>query len=191
MEEMHPCYIESIYLFKRLHDRGKSEELLKMYRNIEIDGDMYYEIAYEAIGSVFADTNNFYNQEKEFETWIFMDPLLEEFCRLCGEYEREHTLSPEENPFREKFENIIRSGLSFSSYDYDFDWRLLPTDRGRKRILLFTGPEFAFESEVACGVMDIYDGLEYCVGHLRAELSGQNGNIVPLPQPAEERKEAA
>ncbi len=57
MEEMHPCYIESIYLFKRLHDRGKSEELLKMYQNIEIDGDMYYEIAYEAIGSVFADTN--------------------------------------------------------------------------------------------------------------------------------------
>lgn len=191
MEEMYPCYIESIYLFKRLHDRGMAEGLMKSYGNTEIDADMYYELSYESIGSVFTDSNNFYNQEEEIETWVFMDPLLDEFCVLCQSYELEHTVSPDENPYRDKFENIIRSGLSFGSYDYDFDWKLLPTDRGRNRILLFMGPEFAFASEVPCGLMDIYDGLEYCVKHLRTEILGKNENILALPPPAEDRKEAA
>lgn len=190
MQELDPGLIESIYLIKRLHDSGMAEGLLKSYGNLEIDGDLYYEMAYEAIGSVFADTRNYYNEEKEFETWIFMDPMLDEFCRLCQEYERGRGVSEENNPFRKNMENSIRSGLSFGSYDYDFNWKFSPADRGRNRLLLFTGPEFAFESEVPCGLLEIRDSLDYCNKRLREELDGA-GQIVVLPQPAEERKEAA
>ena len=191
MEEIYPGHIESIYIFKQLHDRGMADGMLSMYRNVEIDSDIYYEISYEAIGSVFADTSNYYNQEHEFVTWVFIDPLLDEFCKLCQEYEHRHNKSEDENTYRKDFENIIRSGFTFNSYDYDFNWKLSASDRGRKRLLLFTGPEFSHESEVPCGLMDIYDGLEYCVGRLRAEVIGKKENIVELQADKKSRKEAA
>jgi len=189
MIEMDSCIIESLYLLKQLYDNGMADGLLKMYGSTELDADYYYEMAYEAIGAVFSDCCNYYNEEAEFTTWVFMDPMLDEFCRLCQKYEQSRGVSEEDNPFRKDMERIIRSGFSFSNGSYDFDWRLSPTDRGRKRILLYMGPEFTSDSEVPCGLIEIHDGLEYCNRHLQEALDA--GPVVNLPQPAVERKEAA
>lgn len=182
--------IESIHLLKQLRDSGVGRKIFEMYKDWEINGDDFYTMVYEAVGSVFADSNHFYNEELEMDTWVFMDPLLDEFCCLCEAYERSRGIGETDNPFRKEFEGIMRSGFAYNSYSYNFDWKLSPGDRGRRRLLLFTGQEFYYESEVPCGLVDIHDGLEYCVKRLRDELDSGADPLIVLPLP-EEKKEAA
>jgi hypothetical protein len=108
-----------------------------MYKDAEINGDNFYEMVYEAVSSVFENTSNYYNEEDEVETWVFMDPLLDEFCRLCGDYEKSRGVSEVDNPFRKDFESILRSGFSFGSYSYNYDWKRRRRP-GKRRLLLFT-----------------------------------------------------
>jgi hypothetical protein len=182
--------IESIYLLKQLRDSGVGDRLFGMYKDAEINGDNFYEMVYEAVSSVFENTSNYYNEEDELETWVFMDPLLDEFCRLCEDYEKSRCVGEVDNPFRKDFESILRSGFSFGSYSYNYDWKLSPGDRGKRRLLLFPGPEFYYESEVPCGLVEIHDGLAYCVERLRNELGTDTGQLIVLP-PLAEQKEAA
>lgn len=191
MHEIDYYDIESIYLFKQLHDSGICDGLLKMYQDAEISGDYFYEMAYEAIGYIFTNSSHYFNEEDEIETWVFMDPLLDEFCRLCQDYEQARGVSEKDNPFRQDFEKILYSGFSFTGYNYGFDWKLTPKERGKRRLLLYTGPEFYYEAEVPCGLLEIREGLESCLKRLKNELAVSAGQLEVLPMPAAEMKEAA
>ena len=121
----------------------------------------------------------YYNAEAEIETWMFTDPIIDRFCQLCQEYEKRRGISEEENPYRRDMEQIMHEGLCFRSYDYGYNWRLFPEDRGCKCLLIFTGSEFYSQDEIPEGLLEVKDGFEAMNARLEKELSKET-RIIPL-----------
>lgn len=179
MVELYGEFFAMLRLAKNLYDYGMEKELKKWFGGTELDGDYYWELAYEAISWAFQDTRQYYNENEEMETWLFMDPIIDRFCQLCQEYETRRGISEEENPYRKDMERTLHEGFNFNSYSYGYDWRLSPTDRGRKCLLLYTGCDFYNNDEVPTGLMDIRDGFETMIARLETELSKET-RIIPL-----------
>jgi len=191
MGELNDYLWEALYILKGLYDHGKLEDLLRFYRDREIDGDDFYEMATEAIGHVFEDTRCYYNEEKEIETYVFFDPLITEFFRLCEQYEKENGMPPENNDFRQALYRSIRSEFQFNSYSYDFD---VCDDTSRKngcRIVLLLYCEFCTHYEVVDGLLEVYDSFAYYTRQLQEAL-GMAKRCEIISMPVESRnKEAA
>jgi len=179
MMELYEEFFSMLRLSKNLYDCGLATRFNRTFGFWHLDGDDYWELAREAIGWVFQDTREFYNEEQEIETWLFIDPVIDRFCKLCQEYETRKGISEEENPYRADMERTIHDGFAFSSYSYNYDWRLSSKDRGRKCLLLFTGCEFYNTDEVPTGLQDIKDGFENMVTKLERELFKET-RIIPL-----------
>ncbi len=179
MDELYDEFFYMLYLAKTLHDSAFSQKFLKKAGHLSLDSDACYELAYIAMTLLFAFIYEDYNEEYEFDIWVFGDPCIDKFCRLCQEYEDRHGLSERENPYRQELEGILRECLQFPSYDYGFDWRLSREDRGRKRLLLFTGMEFYSLPAVPVGLLEIRDGFDALNLRLEKELSG--GTVIELP----------
>lgn len=177
--ELYDEFFSMLRFAKNLYDIGMEEQLKGWSGGYPLDGDIYWEMAYETISWVFQNTRHYYNARDELETWLFMDPMIDLFCQLCWEYEKHRGISEEENPYRRDMERIMRNGFWFNSYDYAFDWRLSPQDRGRKCLLLFTGCEFYSYDDIFEGLMEIKDGFEIMIEHLKEELSKET-RIIPL-----------
>lgn len=191
MIELYGEFFAMLRFTKRLYDCGMAERLMGWYGTCELDADYYWELAREAIGWVFQDTRLYCNNSEEIDTWLFIDPIIDRFCKLCLEYENRQGISEEDNPYRRDMEKILHSGFVFSGYSYGYDWRLSKESRGRKCLLLFTGCEFYSQDEVPAGLLEIRDGFETIVANLEKELSKET-RIIPLPLAAEtQRKEAA
>lgn len=189
--ELYDEFFALLRLSKSLYDCGMAEQLKKWCGTCELDGDFYWELAHEATGWVFQDTRLYYNENDEMETWLFTDPIIDRFCKLCQEYESRKGISEKENPYRNDMERILHDGFTFSGYSYGYDWRLSQEDRGRKCLLIFTGCEFYCNDEVPAGLLEIRDGFETMIAHLEDELS-KEARIIPLPLAAEvQQKEAA
>lgn len=178
MTELYSEFFEMLHLAKTLHDSAFSETFHQQFGHLTLDCDMCYELAYDSMSLAFAFTFEDYNEDYEFSIWVFGDPCIDKFCRLCQEYETMRGLSEEENPYRREIEQIIRDGFAFPSYSYNFDWCLSAKDRGRKRLLLFTGMEFCGMTYVPEGLLDIREGFDVLNLRLENELR-------------EKRKEAA
>ena len=58
------------------------------------------------------------NERKDVDTWLFADPIIDRFCRLCQEYERDKGITEEKNPYRSTIEQTIRENFRFDSYSY-------------------------------------------------------------------------
>lgn len=164
---------------KNLYEYGMGEQIIEWFGRHKLDGDYYWELAYEAMSWAFQGTRQYYNEEHEMDTWLFTDPMIDRFCQLCQEYETRSGISEEENPYRKDMERILHDSLTFNSYSYGYDWRLSPKDRGRKCLLLFTGCEFYSSDEVPIGLLDIKDGFEIMNARLEKELSKET-RIIPL-----------
>jgi len=188
MAELYSEFFEMLRLAKVLHDSAFSELFHDECDWLALDCDMCYELSYDAMAMAFAFTYEDYNEDYEFDIWIFGDPCIDKFCRLCREYEDRRGLSEEENPYRREIEAIIREGFRFPSYSYNFAWYLSAKDRGRKRLVLFTGMEFCSHVSVPEGLLEIREGFDELNQRLEEELSN-DGQI--LRSPATERKEAA
>lgn len=78
-EELDYYMWETLYVLKELYDHGKGKALLDSYAPCEIDGDYCYEVARAAIGDVFEDTRDYYDEEQEIEINVFFDPIITEF----------------------------------------------------------------------------------------------------------------
>ena len=189
--DMSAFFWETLYIVKQMHDHGVGDRLLKLFGNDEIDSDSIYELAWEAIGSVFSDTRHYYNSENEIETLVFFDPVIDSFYRLCEEYEQIYGICPEENEFRRSMKNEVRNALSFGDYSYDYT---VVTDTKKSlgcRIVLLFYVDFCCHHEIPGGLLDIRDALVYHGELLRKELAAQKtAVIIPLPQ-TEPRKEVA
>lgn len=192
MTYLYSEFFEMLRLAKILHDSTASEKFHEMYDQLELDCDMCYELAYNAMSLVFDFTFEDFNEDYEFSTWVFGDPRIDKFCRLCQEYEEKYGLSEEKNPYRQEIARVIRDGFEFPSYDYNFAWCLSAADRGRKRLLFFTGLEFCALTSVPVGLLDIGDGFDALNQRLEDELRG-GGTVLQLPDANErnDRKEAA
>lgn len=160
MVELYPNFFAMLRLAKNLYDCSLMDKLPDYVQSLVLDEDLYYEMAYEAIDIVFEDTFHDYNEDVEVETYVFCDPVIDQYCQLCRQYEQRSHLSEEENPYRKEMERIIRSGFELGGYSYNFDWRLSASDRGRCRLLFFYGDEFCYLDELPEGLLEIREGFQ-------------------------------
>jgi hypothetical protein len=179
MVELYDEFFSMLRFAKNLYDSGIEELMKERMGSCELDGDYYWELAYDSISWVFRNTNLYYNDGGEIETWVFTDPIIERFCQLCQEYESRRGISEDCDPYRKNMEQILHECFSFSSYSYGYDWRLSPQDRGRKCLLLFTGCEFYGHDEIFEGLIEIKYGFEKINKQLEQELF-QETRIIPL-----------
>ena len=70
--EIDGCLWEVLYTFKALYDHGKHQKLLDEYRNREMCGEDYYDFVIASIFHVFADTREYYNEENEVDSFVFL-----------------------------------------------------------------------------------------------------------------------
>lgn len=187
MVEIYREIFEMLHLAKVLHESTFSKQFHDECGRYELDSDMCYELAYNVRCIFFDFAYEDYNEDRDFHTWVFGDPCIDRFCRLCREYEDQYGMTEGENPYRREMERIIRSGFEFPSYDYDFSWYLSREDRGRKRLLLFTGMQFYCDMAVPEGLLEIREGFDALNLRLEKELRGC-GNAQAF---SAERKEAA
>lgn len=192
MAELYSDFFEMLWLAKNLYDSLPPEKLSDLFSYLELDSDLCYELAYNAISLVFDFTYEDYNEDYEFTTWVFGDPCIDKFCRLCQEYEEKYGLSEEENPYRQEITEVIRNEFDFPSYSYNFTWYFSKEERGRKRLVLFCGMEFCNFTCVPGALIEIQDGFNTLNQRLENDL-GVRSKVLQMPvmDAGEDRKEAA
>lgn len=189
MEEIYPDFFYALRLAKAFADHDQFKELRHRFDGSTLDEDITCEMALMAVDLVFQDTSVYFNEEGMFEIWVLMDPVIDQFCRLCRRYEERNGVGEDGNPYMREIIQTIHCAFSLDAYHYDYDWRLSAGDRGRKRILFFTGQEFYGLYETPMALLEIWEGFRDLNRKLEAEL-GLN-KLVPLYPPRTEAKEAA
>lgn len=191
MVEINEWLWETLYTLKKLYDHGKTS-LLEQYAEHVLDGDDVGEIAIQAVYEIFAETRDYWDDGNELETYVFFDPVFDEFQRLCKLYENEIQINANENPHRDAIRSAIRSSLYFNDYSYDY-WYYDGTQRdGKTKLILKLYPEFCQTCEIAGGLLEVYDAFENHVKQMEEELGMQEERTVPFPKrQAETLKEAA
>lgn len=172
MVELYSGFFFMLRLAKRLVDTGLADKLQGSFRSLVLDEDFYYGLAYEAISVVFEDTFQDYNEDRMMSIYVFCDPLIDRFCRLCWKYEQRLRMTEDENPYRKEMERVIRSGFELEGYDYGFDWRFSASDRGRRRLLFFYGEEFCDLDDLPEGLLEIHEGFREVNMKLEKALTG-------------------
>ena len=192
MVEISDYVWESLYIMKDIYDHDDRSVVLDMFSNIEIDGDCMYEIAVNSIGAVFKDTRNYYHEKTEYEVYVFFDPVIEGYWRLCDEYEAKTGVTREDNIFRKEMINAINSALYFPDYSYgmySYD------DTKRKngcRIALVFGIEFCCHYMVPGGLCEAYEAFETNTKRIKKALAElEKPKIIELPKKKANRKKAA
>lgn len=179
MQELSHTLFSVLRLAKVFFDSDVPDEAKKDLGTWELDEDNCYVLGLEASEWIFRNTEHYYNESKEVDTWLFADPMIDRFCQLCREYERDKGITEDENPYRDAIERAIHESFRFDSYSYGYDWRLSLSERGRKCVLLFTGEEFYSQESVPEGLLEIRDTFLMLNQKLGAELTKET-RIIPL-----------
>lgn len=185
MTEIHWLAMQAISIVKVFVDRGCGDVILEQCGNDTIDEDAFFEISSDALSQIFSYTKHDYNDDGQFDVWVFSDPILDEFVKLSTIYENRRHITEDENPFRKDMVSIIHRSFSWNQYTYDYTWYLRNYERGRNRIVLFCSYEFNVDYDVFEGLFDVYDGFHKTVDLLKAELKKTMGDVVPFPQETE------
>lgn len=182
MVEINEWLWEGLYTLKKLYDKGKMN-LLEQYSTDVLDGDNVGLISMEALYEVFADTLDSYDEKNDLDTYVFFDPIFDEFNWLCEIYEAEKHIKRSENPHRAAVLSAIRSGMYFGDYSYGY-WYYDGTQRdGKAKLILKLYPEFCACYEIAGGLLEVYEAFDHHVKALKEELDMKQPNkIVLLPQ---------
>ena len=191
MIEINSWLWEGIYTLKQLYDHGKTEETLKDFRNRTLDCDDASEIAMRAIYDVFERTRDYWQERVETETYVFFDPVLDEFFKLCRAYEQANHMAPKDNTFREDMYRAIRSGLLFDDYSYDYIIYDGSQRDGKCKLVLKLYPEFCHCYEVAGGLLEVYDAFCDHTRRLKKELGCEDAKAVALPEVTKEQERLA
>ena len=161
----------TIALFKQFYDAGKADFLLQQYGNCAIDGDYIYEMSSECMTQVFADTSNYYHEDKEAEVFVFCDQALDSFYMMCRQYEAIRRIHPESNPHRKAMESQIWYSLTFDSYSYETYLYSDQDQKGRCRIVLVLYSEFYDYFEVPGSLLEIKEELETHMRIMKQEIA--------------------
>ena len=190
MIEINSWLWEGIYTLKQLYDHGKTDGTLKDFKSHTLDSDDAGEIAMSALYDVFATTRDYWQERDETETYVFFDPVLDEFFRLCRAYEHVNHMAPKDNPFREDMYRAIQSGLLFDDYSYNYLVYDGSQRDGRCKIVLKLYPEFCHTYEVAGGLLEIYDALRDQTERLKKEPGCTDAKSDEMPTDTQERMAA-
>lgn len=164
---------KEIYLMKRIYDFDPEAPILREFRDRVIDTDDFYEIGVACIETVFRDTRCYYNEKSEAETYVFFDPLFDEYGALCGEYGKRDQAGAEQ--LHREVLRCIEYSLSFYSYDYTFHIFMDPGTKKHCKLALVLGCEFYCLADVPDGLIAIHEKLTYEIGHLKKLLAVETG----------------
>lgn len=168
MEELEYYFFDNLYTAKRLWDTGVSDHFMERCGSMPADTDEYYEIFWTGMVSVFEDSRNYYNDEKEIETLVCFDPLIDEYFRLCVQYEAQKGISKEANPYRGPAQRAICE--SFGFMDYSADWWLCDEQHGRPHIVVLMACEFCSHHALPAGLANAREELVERTDQLTREL---------------------
>lgn len=190
MNELSSYFFHMLRLVKVVHDDPRLKKSWPRFDHIPLDEDAFYELSWETAISVFKDTSVYYNDTSAVETWVLADPVIDRFCELCIQLEREKGLDEGFNPYRRNAEHMIHEGFRLSCYGYDYDWRLSAGQRGHWCVLFFAySEEFYSMDELPEAFVKIMHGFRELNRQLESVL-GQN-KIIPIYPFMNEWKEAA
>lgn len=187
--ELEPYFFDNLCVAKQLWDAGAANPFLKWCGSFPVDTEEYYEIFYDGVASVYEKTCSYYNEEKEVETLVLFDPLMDEFFRLCREYEQRKGISKEGNPLRHRGQRDVCDSFGFQ--DYCCSWWLFDEQHGRPRLVILFDCDFCGHHALPGAVADSRSELESQIIGLKkalAELEPQP--VITLPVQTE-MKEAA
>lgn len=186
MVELYSEIFAMLRLAKRLYGSSLVDKLPGGFRSLTLDADHYIELTYNAIDTVFENTCEYYNEENGEGVYVFCDPIIDSFCRLCWQYEQRRHLTEEDDPYRKKIRAVIRSGFDLCDYNYcyRFNWKLSANDWGRRRLLFFYGAEFCGLDDLPGGLMEIRDGFQELNLELESALSELKEQNVPEEEAA-------
>lgn len=195
--DLEPYLFDNLYIAKQLWDAGAAERFLKWCGSYPVDTEEYYELFYDGVASVFEETKTYYNEEKEIETLVLFDPLMDEFFRLCEEYERLKGVSPADNQLRRGGQREVCN--SFGFVDYCCDWWLFDEQHGRSRLVILFDCNFCGHHELPGAVANARNELKNQISQLKSKIKALASNKKPKCQknpPVKmltevERKEAA
>lgn len=187
--ELEPYFFENLCMAKELWDAGAGSSFFDHCGSYPVDTEDYYELFYYGVASVYEKMCSYYNEEKEIETLVFFDPLMDEFFRLCREYERRKGVSGENNPFRRHGQREIHD--SFGFVDYCCDWWLYDEQHGRPRLIVLFDCYFYGHHALPGAVVNSRSELEsQIIGLKKALAELEPRPVITLPVQTE-RKEAA
>ncbi len=187
--ELEQYFFDNLCVAKQLWDAGVGGSFFDHCGSFPADTEDYYELVYCGVASVYKETYNYYNDEKEIETLVCFDPLMDEFFHLCMEYERCRGVSREDNPFRSRGQQEVYD--SFGFMDYSCNWWLCDEQHGRPRLVILFDCNFCGHHVLPGAVADSRSELEHQIILLKealAELEPQPVIAMPVQT---EMKEAA
>lgn len=115
MQELNHTFFSVLRLAKIFFDSDVPDKAKNDIGIWELDEDSCYALGLEASEWIFQNTAHYYNERNDVDTWLFSDPIIDRFCRLCQEYERDKGITEEENPYRSTIEQTIRENLDLHS----------------------------------------------------------------------------
>lgn len=186
---LEPYFFDNLCVAKQLWDAGAGNRFFDHCGSFPVDTEDYYELFYYGVASVYKETCNYYNEEKEIETLVLFDPLMDEFFRLCREYEQRKGISREDNPYRRQGQTEVHD--SFGFVDYCCDWWLCDEQHGRPRLVILFDCNFCGHHALPGAIADSRSELESQIIGLRNALAKLEPQpVITLPIQTE-MKEAA
>ena len=192
MVEISEWLWETIYVMKQVYDHNPDAPLLRMYRDSVLDGECVYEISQNAVDQFFADTRGYYDSDKDLSIYVFFDPIITEYWKLCDEYEERTGLKPEDNRFREAMDRALSSALSIPDYSYNAVWYSDTKRKNGCRLVLLCYCEFYGYHWIPGALGEAYDTFVYQTNRIKEALAElEKPKIVELPKRKRQRKKAA
>lgn len=191
--------LEMMYTAKHVYDAGRLDELVEIMEDIAgggkefiFDPDEAFFIHEAAIGLIFDTTRSYYSEETGCTTWVFWDKAMYRYYQLCKEYEEKCGIIEIENPYFSEAEEAIARAMTFSSYDYDYQWRTDVSRERRCKLVWRMGEEFYHIYEVPEGLLELKSFFEEGVQRLETELRKERGKVISLPlqMPLQEQEAA-
>ena len=185
MVEISEYLWECLYVMKHVYDHNPKASIFQLYGKEVIDGEGIYEVSMNAMDQFFAETRFYFNEDKEIETLVFFDPLINECWKLCDEYETQKNVPPKENEFRRGLESSLESALYVPDYSYDGRWYADTKRRGGCRLVMLCYCEFCGHYYLPEALSEAYDAFVYYSKQLKEAL-GRTGKaeIIPISRTA-------
>lgn len=195
--------MRALSLAKIFYDHNCLDRLLEAAgADTTISEDELCDLERAAAERVFADTRWAWQEGKwdyrcrgyraGCEVYVFRDPLLTRYDRLCRSYETAKGCSMAENPFAKMLDRVIQTHMQLDSYCHEFYWK--PGDGGRRdaRLVLLLSEEFYVFCNIPGALFAILDFCQEDIPSLEAALAEASGEMAALqPTPGDCRKEAA
>ena len=146
-----------------------------------------------AIDAVFETVKVYYKDETQRTTFVFWDPVMYRYNKLCREYEEKRGITEIENPYVNEMESAVHNALQLNSYSYTYLWTTDTKSPRGSKLVFIEDVEFECEWQLPGCLMELRTFYTEGVKRLEAELAPKDSKLIVLPAPkkARRRKEAA